>query len=350
MNRTIGAIAALASLLLVSGCSRGPAGGADQSNKPGAMPAASNAGQGTPAAGKRHSIRFIFKVSGLSYGAALERGMKEAASKIGVDARYLAPDTADASKQNNMIEDQINAGVDAVVISPNDATAVNRVVARGIDKGVKMFTWDSDAPDSKRIFYVAAADDVQIGTDIANALAKSIGGKGRVAIMSGGRAAYNLNQHVRGMLDGFKKYPGIAVVEPILYNDDDKTTAISQAVTILQKYPDLAGIACSNSPSPPAAAQALIQTRRAGKVRVWGLSLPSENRRYIKDGVVTGLMLWDPAKLTGLTTILVNDALNGKMPKDGTDYPGYGRIKVKGPIVLMPGVTITKENVDRFDF
>ena len=349
MMRRAVAWAALAALILTpSGCTRGPAGSTPE---PGARPALSR--QASPPGGPpghKRSIRFVFKVSGLSYGAACERGMHEAAAKLGIDARFLAPDTADALKQNNIIEDQINAGADAVVVSPNDATAVEPAIARGMARGVKMFTWDSDAPGSQRVFYVAAADDVGIGTGIADALARSIGGKGQVAIMSGGRAAFNLNQHVKGMLEGFKRYPGITVVQPILYNDDDKTKAISQAVAMLQKYPNLAGFACANSPSPPGAARALIQTGRAGKVKVWGLSLPSENRQYLKDGTVTGLMLWDPAKLTGLTTILVNDALDGKMPKDGATYPGYGRISVKGPIVLMPGVTITKENVDRYNF
>lgn len=346
-----GAAVLAAALLVQAGCQRGPAGGpGDQAQ----VNPASNAPAGDPAdgtaAGKQRSIRFVFKVSGLSYGAACERGMKEAADKLGIDAKFLAPDTADALKQNNMIENQVTAGADAVVISPNDAEAVKRVIADGIQKGTKMFTWDSDAPDSQRIFYVAAADDVQIGVDIAEALAKSIGGKGKVAIMSGGRTAHNLNQHVKGIQQGLAKYPGITVVEPILYNDDDKTKAISQATTILQQHPDLDGFACANSPSPPGAAQALIKTGRAGQVKVWGLSLPSENREFLKNDVVTGLMLWDPAKLTGLTTILVNDYLDGKMPQDGAEYPGYGRISVKGPVVLMPGVTITKENVDQFDF
>lgn len=341
----------MVSILLVSvvGCTRGPAG--DSGGTGSAANAPTTSGTGTPSAtGKKRSIRFVFKSSGNSYGAVCEKGMQEAADKLGIDAKFLAPDTADALKQNDMIEDQISAGVDAVVVSPNDAEAVKPAIAKGIAKGVKMFTWDSDAPASQRLFYVAAADDVQIGVKIAEALAKSIGGKGKVAIMSGGRAAYNLNQHVKGIQQGLKNYPGITVIDPILYNDDDKTKAISQAVTILQKYPDLAGIACANSPSPPGAAQALIQTGKAGKVKVWGLSLPSENKDYLKKDIVTGLMLWDPAKLTGLTTILVNDALDGKMPKDGTEYPGYGKISVKGPIVLMPGVTITKENVDQFNF
>jgi ABC-type sugar transport system substrate-binding protein len=223
-------------------------------------------------------------------------------------------------------------------------------VDRAAAAGVRVFTWDSDAPQSKRDFYVAAADDVKIGVDIADALAKDIGGKGKVQIMSGGRAAANLNAHVAGMEQAFRKYPGVTLVKPYVYNDDDANRAYAMAKAVFLRDPDIVGIACANSPSPPAAGQAVTDLRKIGKVKVWGLSLPSLTRQYLKSGAITGVMLWDPAQLTYLTAKLVNDALDGKPPIDGTEYPGIGRIQVKGPFVVMPGITFTKDNVDQFQF
>src|SRR5262249_36805123 len=118
----------------------------------------------------------------------------------------------------------------------------------------------------------------------------------------------------------------------------------------LQKDPDIAGFACANSPSAPAVGEALTQKHLIGKVKVWGLALPSETKQYLNSGAVSGLMLWDPAKLTYLTAKLVIDYLDGKQPADGTEYPDIGKISVKGGIVLMPTATITKENVDQFNF
>jgi rhamnose transport system substrate-binding protein len=66
---------------------------------------------------------------------------------------------------------------------------------------------------------------------------------------------------------------------------------------------------------------------------------------------VNGLILWDPGKLTYLTTKLVNDYLDGKKPADGMEVKGIGKLKVgKDGVIIMPGVTITRENVDQFDF
>jgi ABC-type sugar transport system substrate-binding protein len=305
-----------------------------------------------PAGKGKRTIVFVFKLVGIPYADTCERGAKRAAKDLGVNVEFLGPAKGgDVAGQIAIIESQISRGVDAIIISPNDPNSVRPVIAKAMARGIKVFTWDSDAPDTKRIFYVAAADDVGIGEDILDRLAKEIGGKGKVGIMSGGQGALNLNQHVEGVMNGLKKYPRIELAKPIIYNNDQPQQAQSGVAGLLQRHPDLAGIACVNSPGPPGAARAVIAAGRVGKVKIWGLSMPSENRKHLKDGVVNGLILWDPAKLTEVAARLVNDYLDGKKPIDGMEIEGVGKLKLaKGGIVIMPGVVITKENVDTFDF
>jgi ABC-type sugar transport system substrate-binding protein len=295
-------------------------------------------------------IVFVFKVDGLLYGDACKRGAEQASEELdGVTVRYLAPDKADVGKQIEIIEQLIAEKVDAIVISPNDAEAIRPIVDRATESGVKVFTWDSDAPNSKRLFYVGA-DDVGIGVEVADRLAKDMGGTGKVQIVSGGRAADNLNAHVDGFVEGFKKYPGITLVEPYIYNDDDNQKARSLAVQAFQKDPDITGFACANSPSPPAVGQAVTQLNKIGKVKVWGLALPSETKQYLESAAVSGLILWDPAKLTYMTARLVNDYLDGKAPTDGMEFPEVGKLAFRNNQVVMPTAVITKENVDQFNF
>ena len=300
----------------------------------------------------KRTIVFVFKLVGIPYSNVCQRGAEQAAKDLGVNVEFTGPAKGgDVAGQIRIIENQISRGVDAIVISPNDPNSVKPAIAKAMARGIKVFTWDSDAPDTKRIFYVAAADDVGIGSDIMDALAKDMGGKGKMGIMSGSQGALNLNQHVDGVLKALKKYPNIQLVKPILNNNDQPQLAQSGMAGLLQAYPDLAGIACVSSPGPPGAARAAIAAGKAGKVKIWGLSLPSENREYLKDGTVNGLILWDPAKLTYLTAKLVNDYLDGKKPADGMEVKDIGKLKVsKDGIIIMPGVVITKKNVDQFDF
>ncbi|HZT40908.1 MAG TPA: autoinducer 2 ABC transporter substrate-binding protein [Chthonomonadaceae bacterium] len=334
------AAACLLALMVMAGCSKEQAG----SN--------SSSGGGNAAGGKK-KIVFVFKIGGISYSEACKEGAEQANTdpKINADVEYEASSEGTSEKQADIINQQIVGHADAIVVSPVDAKAIVPSIKKAADQNVKPYTWDSDAPDSKRIFYVAAVDDVQIGVDVGDALAKSIGGKGKVLIFSGQRTAENLNKHVQGIEQALKKYPGITIVQPYIYNNDDKATATSMAYQALQAHPDVTGIACSNSVSPPAAGEAIRKLHLIGKVNVWGLGLPSENKTYLQDGSVTGLYLWDPKELTYLTAMLVKNDLDGHPPQNGQEIPNVGKITVNGPLVTLPlRLRITKENVDQLNF
>lgn len=315
-----------------------------------AKKAAGPVGEAAPKKGPH--IVFVFKVLGIPYCDSLQKGAERASKELGVQAEVVAPTNGgDIQGQINLIEDQIARKVDAIVVSPNDADSVKPVLKRAADAGIKVYTWDSDAPGSSRLFYVAGCDDVQIGVDIAKHLAADLGGKGKVAIMTGGLTANNLKMHVDGVHQGLKAFPGISIVDPLLANNDQKDQAIKGAITMLQKTPDLTGFACVSSPGAPGVAEALAQTGKAGKVKVWGMSLPSEIRDYLKKDTVSGAILWNPADLTYATAYLVKQHLaTGKMPLSGSEVPGVGKITVKGTQITVPGVVITKKNVDTFDF
>jgi ABC-type sugar transport system substrate-binding protein len=344
-------------VLALAGCSK------EESTTPtppsSGNPTPTSGASSTPptSSGAKKKIVFVFKVGGISYSEACKAGAQQANDDpaLNVEVTYQAPTEATAAAQNSIIEQAIISKVDAIVVSPNDADAIIPSIKKATDAGIKVYTWDSDAPKSARIFYVRAADDVQIGADILDAVAKSAMAskntdKGKILVFSGGRTAANLNLHLQGIEDAAKKLPGITLVQPFIYNDDDKSKATTMAVQALQANPDTVGIACVNSPSPAAAGEALKKLNLIGKVKVWGLGLPSETKSYLKDDSVTGLYLWDPQKLTYETAKLVKNALDGNPPKDG-DKMGDGTVTVKDGVVTLPlRLEINKGNVDSLKF
>jgi rhamnose transport system substrate-binding protein len=314
-------------------------------------PAPTSAPPATGAAGAKKKIVFVFKVGGISYSEACKAGAEQAANDptLNADVQYEAATEGTAEKQKDIIEQAIVGHADAIVVSPVDSKAIVPSLQKARDQGVRVFTWDSDAPDSPREFYVAAVDDVQIGADIASALAKSIDQKGKVLIFSGQNTAENLNKHLEGIKTELAKYPAISVVGTY-YNDDKLEKAKQIAMAALQAHPDVVGIAGTNSPSPLGAGEALRTLHKVGQVKFWGLGLPTQCKPYLMDGSVLGLYLWDPQKLTYDTAKLVRAALDGKMPKEGDTVP-EGAIHVSGAQVTLPlRLEITKQNVDSLKF
>src|ERR1700746_480826 len=83
--------------------------------------------------------------------------------------------------------------------------------------------------------------------------------------------------------------------------DDMKDKAQSEATSLLGANPDLNLIRAICSPAVRGTAEAVKQAGKAGRVKVIGLGLPSENRRYVKEGVTDSVILWQTEDLGYLT-------------------------------------------------
>ena len=69
--------------------------------------------------------------------------------------------------------------------------------------------------------------------------------------------------------------------------DDLKDKAFSEATAILNSNPNVKLLMAVCSPAVPGAAEAVKQSGRKD-VKVVGLGLPNENKRYVHDGVTDG--------------------------------------------------------------
>ncbi len=162
-----------------------------------------------------------------------------------------------------------------------DAKTMTPPINKAMDAGIPVVTIDADAPDSKRLCYIGT-DWYTLGQDLANALAKEIGNKGKVA-MIGLVGADNMETAFRGFTDVMAKFPDIKVVAKE-HDNSNKAEAARIATALMQKYPDLAGLAGFDSESGPGIARAVKEAGKAGKVKVVGNDLNADQITYLKDG------------------------------------------------------------------
>ena len=103
----------------------------------------------------------------------------------------------------------------------------------------------------------------------------------------------------------------------------------------------------------PGAAEAVKQAGKTGKVKVLGLGLPNENKRYVHDGVTDSVILWNTEDL-GYLTIVAADALakgNLKAGDKSIKAGARGEFQIEGDSILLGKPFIfNKDNIDQFDF
>lgn len=313
-------------------------------------------GEAQPAGGAKPAHRLTIavmpKAKGDPYFISCRRGAEEAARQLGVDLIWDGPTGLDAAKQNEVVEGWITRGVDAIAVAVENSAGISTVLRKARERGIKVVTWDADAARDARDYFVNQATPEGIGFTLVDEGARLLGGKGEFAIVTGTLSAANQNSWMDFMRKRVaEKYPNmkLAVIRP---SDDDRDKAFAETQTILKVYPNVKLVIAISAPALPGAAEAVQQAGRTD-VSVIGLSLPNLNKRYVHDGTVQAVVLWNTGNLGYLTVYTATLLAEDKLPKGATslDAGRLGTIKVEGDqVILGQPVIFNKANIDRFDF
>ena len=209
------------------------------------QPAASKQAARTQRARTRSASRMIAKSSTnpvfLAARTGAEAAAKELSEKDGIQVKvsWLTPPQEDGQVQAQRIQQAVNDGADAILISCSDAGKVTGAINDAVDRGVPVMTFDSDAPQSKR-FAFYGVDDIKTGQQTMAELATLMGGKGKVAILAGNQNAPNLQQRVQGAKDEAAKYPGITIVG-VFNHIETPQDAAAEVIRVNNAYPDIQG-------------------------------------------------------------------------------------------------------------
>jgi ABC-type sugar transport system substrate-binding protein len=279
-------------------------------------PAATEAPAAQQPAASTGEKLFVFLPKGLDnpYWDNCRKGMESEMKKLGVKAEFIGPEKSDATLQVGVIESVIARKPAAIAISPNDPATVNELIAKATAQGIKVITWDADAPDSERLLYIGT-DNYNAGGTAAETLSKVLNGKGKVAILNGALTALNAQQRTQGFKDWMaKNAPGIEIVDDQATNDDANTSA-SVAESILQAHPDLAGFYGVTGNGVPGAGVAVKGANKCGQVHIVGFDVVPQGIELMKGGCVDALISQRPFGMTAKALDVMVDLVNGK------DYP-----------------------------
>src|SRR6185436_4922510 len=159
-----------------------------------------------------------------------------------------------------------------------------------------------------------------IGNALMDEAARLLGGSGEYAIITASLTAGNMIEWQKAIEKrNMEKYPGLkrAALRPC---DDVKDKAFTEATAIINANPNVKLIMAICSPAVPGAAEAVKQAGKIGQVKVIGLGLPNENRRYVKEGVTDSVILWKVQDLGYLTIHAASALAKGELKPGATSF------------------------------
>ncbi len=334
-------LAALAGGVMGSGCK--PSAPATDGGPPTAVGARS----------KQLTIAFMPKSKGNAYFIAAKQGAEQAAKDLNVKLLYDGPTETDPAKQNEIVETWITRGVDVIAAACENREGISTALRKAQSRGIKVITYDADALPDARSFFVNQATPEGIGHALMDEAARLLGGSGDYAIITASLTAGNMIEWQKAIEKrNAEKYPNMKrlALRPC---DDLKDKAFAEATAIINANPSVKLLMNICSPAVPGAAEAVKQAGKIGVVKVIGLGLPSENKRYVKEGVTDTVILWKVQDLGYLTIEAAAALARGELKSGATTFKSKraGHVEIQGDNILLgQPFLFTKENIDQFDF
>ncbi len=132
----------------------------------------------------------------LPYWQGAAAGLGRAASELKIGAEMVGPDTYDAQQQRDEFRRIVAKKPSGILVSAADPALMKDEINSAIAAGIPVVTMDSDAPGSRRLFFIGT-NNYQAGLMGGRLLVEKLGRKGNIAVFTI-PAQTNLVERLRG--------------------------------------------------------------------------------------------------------------------------------------------------------
>ncbi len=241
------------------------------------------------------------------------------------------PNETDYSRQLEIFDSMMNKHVDGIVVAAADKTILNASLDRAAKASVPVVVFDSGLDSTNYVSFVAT-NNYQAGQLGARQLAKLIGGKGPVAMVSNAPGSASTMDRERGFQDAIKaEFPDVKIVAE-QFSMSNRAKAMASAENILTAHPELVGIFASSEPSSVGVSQAVKSRNLAGKLKFVGFDSSDGLVEDLANGTIDALIAQDPFKIGYEAVKAVSEKLNGGSPTKQID---------------LTAVVVTKADLDK---
>ncbi|NJP04790.1 MAG: substrate-binding domain-containing protein [Chloroflexaceae bacterium] len=214
-----------------------------------------------------YAVGVVVKFLGNPYWTVLTEGMSTQAAEYGITLDVQSAESeADQLGQLVLMEEMIDQGYDAILVSPQTDTNLLPAVERAEEAGILVLNVnDAVLPDAQ---HWVGPNQYENGVRAANYLIRTFPEGGKVAVIEGQTGVYAAGQRTQGFGDTLEGTPFEVVAS--IPADWDADLAADVATSIMEDYPDLVAFYCNNDIMALGVVEALKETGDLDKVLVIG--------------------------------------------------------------------------------
>jgi len=281
----------------------------------------------------KHRIVIVTKALDSEFWQTLKKGAEEAAQQHpDLELSVLAPEREiNIDQQVSILEDQILKKVSALAVVPGGVAELTPVLDKARAAGIPVLIVDNDTPWPGKLSYIGT--DNRVGGKLAgDFIVKSLGGRGKVAIVRGILGVSSHEDRVAGFQEAIAKAPGIQLVT-IQPANSERALALTVMENILTSNPDLNAVFATSDQMTLGAMEGVAAQHLSGKLVVVGFDAGKEAVRAVKSGAINAVVAQYPANMGKQAVEAAIKAIHGEpIPK----------------VIDTGTALVTKENADEF--
>ena len=255
------------------------------------------------------NISVVLKTLSSEYWGYVEAGCNAAAEALGVNVTVVGPGAeSEIEQQVSMIEQQIGAGCDAIIVAPNDAGAAQGALASAIGN-IPVLSVDTDVGIEGQTTFVGTSN-VDAAKE-GGLWAAEQAGEGANAVIIYGQEGDNTSNLRKA---GYERALAEAGLEPVAMLSGNNTTdgATKVMEDLLNAYPDGINLVLCHNDDTAIGALNAIQAAGVTGIDIIGFDGNASAVELIASGDLTATVAQQPVLMGQLAVETAVKALNGE--------------------------------------
>jgi ribose transport system substrate-binding protein len=288
---------------------------------------------------------FVFVAANLQvpYWQSAGAGFSRAAAQMKVRSDYLGPNTYDPKAERDAISQAVQQKATGILLAVTDPVLLREGIDKAIAAGIPVVTIDSDAPDSKRLFFIGT-NNYQVGLTGGQRLAQELKGKGNVVVFTM-PDQHNMQDRLRGYRDALE-HTGIKITRVVDIQGDPRIAFDTTTQIIGKEKDQVDAFICLEAQSGKEVAGVLDSYKVTGKV-VMAMDTDPETLDWIKKGGIAATIAQKPYTMAFVGIQMLDNLYHHKPSSLDNDWSKDSFAPIPS-FVDTGSALIDKSNVDSF--
>ncbi|SPF34349.1 Monosaccharide ABC transporter substrate-binding protein, CUT2 family [Candidatus Sulfotelmatobacter kueseliae] len=227
----------------------------------------------------------------IPYWKTAGAGFSAAAAQMKVHSDLKGPQTFDPKAERDALDQAVQKKVTGILLDVTDAVLLKDGIDKAIAAGIPVITIDSDAPASKRLFFIGT-NNYQAGLMGGQRLAQELKGKGNVVVFTNPDQP-NMQDRLTGYKAALARTPDIKITRVVDIQGDPRIAFDTTNQIIGKERDKVDAFVCLEAQSGKDVAGVLNSFHVTGKV-VMAMDTDRETLDWIQKGGIAATIAQKP--------------------------------------------------------